>query len=363
MNLSSENWWSVLPQTPQNPGYTISYDSYGMIPVRLDPPTTTDSPFDFAEHEPFSIQSVVGAATIPNLAWKYESVRHIFCAVSMHCTILDMLDTTGHEAQQLSLAAVDSETRAIQCLRNEDPPVYVTALSAFFFFWVEVWQNGWDSARPHINFALSTIRGQKSIDTTPDLTEFIELFCTSLPVVLRKGSTVAAMPETGAETPLRVSFACYHAQRGIVWAEGAIAELRRTRRNDQDGGQVVGFLSILVEELGEMLARWHYPGEPPSLQGDCANLESPFSAPMKHLGLFLGRRTGFTLRQFEVQLKLSCFSLAMFAAGSNHIMRTDVVMMLRTGNEMRNQLIAEHANEGSHQQFFTEVLRIGEPAE
>jgi hypothetical protein len=333
-----------------------------MIPVRLDPPTVAESAFHFAENDPCPARGIVGAATIPNIAWSYESMRHILCAISMHCAILSMHDTTSKEAQHFALTAVDSETKAIQSLRYEDPPIYVTALSAFFFFWVEIWQNGWDSARPHINFSLSTIRGQKSIDTTPDLTEFIELFSTSIPVVLRKGSTTATMPETIAGAPLRVSFACAHAQRAIVWAEGGIAELRRTRRDDHEGSQVIVSLRILVEELGEMLARCHSPGDPASLKGDSANLESPFSAPMKHLGLFLGRRTGFKLKQFEVQLKLACFSLAMFAAGSNYLMRTDVVMILRTGNEMRSQLVAEHASQSTHQQFFTNLLRIDEPA-
>lgn len=359
---------------------------------------------------------------LPALHLDYASLRHVYTATAIHHLALEIPTLTLSTLTELQILALDHETCAIQALRTENPPPAVTALTAFLFFWVEVWQRGWDAAIPHLRYAQSTVRrrgggsgttsddagaGADNSSATREVAEFVEAFCRGIPVVLQRTATLEAMPETQVENDInagataavttaydhplndlpfptaimppptpsiasspkhgtaaagdvgatpRLAYATFHAQRAMVWADGAAHETRRLtkHRGGAPTRYVHALLTVLVAELRALLDRWGaLTPIPPELSGPLRTLESPFAAAMKHLGLFLGRKAGFEVALFEAQAKLGVRCVLLFAAGGDAGLRVDAVGVLRRGCEVRRRLAGQETSLGG------EVLAAG----
>jgi hypothetical protein len=159
----------------------------------------------------------------------------------------------------------------------------------------------------------------------------------------------------------RLAYVVFHAHRALLWATGAYAETSRLVRlpisrpaNPIQGvqGSTLSFtaqaqhiralLTVLHAKLSALLSVWAVQGTGQlELPSELQDLESPFTACMKHLSLFLGRKAGFDLQLWEGQCRLSVKFACLFAAGAGEereVLRADVLGVLRRGVEVRRNL-------------------------
>jgi len=284
---------------------------------------------------------------VPQAAWSFPSVRHALLATAMSCESLLNREKSIIPQQRSNLLMLSHGSKALQALIAKSVPLDVVLLTSATLGILELFNGQWDTACTHVSSG-ATLAKQAQIDhnSNPYISFYCEAFASALPTILTRVKNGSNHCPPEKNTIVRLNEAVRSLRLGRAKFDEALPRIAQHRGPDRDRIAIV--VSNAKSETEWILQQWENllrkekdTTSPPDddLQINLHRVESPWSALMAQLDVYLQEGGHWNIDKFEVAMERTLPFYMLAKSGPNIKMRETAVQLMYIGTKLRGKMV------------------------
>lgn len=285
---------------------------------------------------------------VPRAAWSFPSVRHALLATAVSCESLLNRENSVVPRQKSQLLMLSQTSKAVQALLTGNVPLDVVLLTSATLGILDLFNGQWDTACTHVSSGARLAKqAQISHNSDPYISFYCEAFASALPAILKRAQNGGNECPPEKNSIVRLNEAVQSLRLARASFDEALPRIYRHRGTDRD--RIANVIRLAKSETEWILRRWEgllreekETTSPPDddLQINLHRVESPWSAVMAQLSVYLDQGGPWNIDKFEVAMERTLPFYMLAKSGPNIKMRETAVELMYIGSQLRGKMIA-----------------------
>lgn len=284
---------------------------------------------------------------VPQAAWSFPSVRHAMLAAAMSSEALLNRENSIISRRQYRLQVLGHTYKAVQSLLSDSMPLDVVLLTSATLGVLDLFNGNWDTACTHVSSGARLAKqAQTSHNNDPYISFYCEAFASALPTILTSVQDGESQCPAEKNSIVRLNEAVRSLRLAKASFYRTLPRVEQHRGTDRD--RIANVIKNAKRETEWILHRWEgllreekERTSPPDdeLQINLHRIESPWSAVMAQLDLYLDQGGPWNIAKFEVAMERTLPFYMLAKAGPNLKMRETAAELMYIGTYLRGKLI------------------------